>query len=99
MIFCYPLSVSLSKGDSSFEVLMPDDDMTRIIRIVYEVNGSEYEAVPITQEDATAVGITSVCTGGDPCSGDRTCIRGHYYRCMLNHATKRCQWYRTNEPC
>jgi hypothetical protein len=75
--------------------------ITKVVKIVYEIDGHQYEAVPVPADAAiAAIGTAGACTGlSEPCSGDYECINGKRWRCMLNHATKRCQWYETTEPC
>ena len=74
--------------------------ITRTVKVVYEVDGTEYEAVPVTDAEARAAGLASAsCTGTPPCDGHYSCIGGWRWRCMLNHEFKRCQYYRTNEVC
>ncbi len=76
-----------------------DSPITKTIKIVYEVDGEEHEAVPVTEDEAKAAGLASAsCTGTPPCEG-YMCIAGWRWRCMLNHEFKRCQLYRTNEVC
>lgn len=77
-----------------------DSPITRTVKVLYEVNGQQYEAIPVSDEEAEAAGLKSVsCTGTPPCDGHYICIGGNRWRCMLNHEYKRCQYYRTNEVC
>ncbi len=77
-----------------------DVSISKTLMIVYEVDGERHEAVPVTDEEASEVGLTSAsCTGTPPCDGHYRCIGSYRWRCMLNHEYKRCQYYKTTERC
>jgi hypothetical protein len=76
-----------------------DKPITKIIKIIYEAEGMEHEAVPINDAEARAAGIPAPKLANEDCDGSYICIDGWRYRLMLNHETKKCQYFRTSEVC
>src|SRR5687767_7678073 len=79
-----PLVTTRSSYARRQKVVQDDATITRMVSIIYEVNGLQHKAEPISAQESAALGLDASCSGGDPCSGDYKCESGVRYRCMLN---------------
>lgn len=83
-----------------------DDAVVELSKLFYRIEKcpTEFEAIPATDDQLNRLEATGVslltCGGGEPCSGEYVCgPDGYRYRCMLDSVTRKCRWYKTNEPC